>query len=128
MLRTARERNRRLCPYDTALRRPAPAHGDGGVTREVPAETPPAAPRGPLDAGCRVRIVCVRTRDRLSGRVGDLGRGQLLAALAMGKPMRFAIAAGATQVTTPVRGLCRLAPNAFQVTTANSVYRVELGS
>lgn len=93
------------------------------ATASTPASALPAA--GAFQPGRSVRIYRLRTRDH-GQRIGEVGRGRLLEAATVGRPARLAVESGPALITSPVRQVAQLSPRLLQLTTQNSVYRIEL--
>jgi len=96
------------------------------LTPDAASATPKPAPAaGTFQPGRAVRIYRVRTRDH-GQRIGEVGRGRLLEAATVGRPARLAVGSGPALITSPVRQVTPLSPRLLQLTTQNSVYRIEL--
>lgn len=99
---------------------------DQDSTRSVSLASAPRPGAGLFHAGVRIRVTRIRGGDLFDDEVGDLGSALLLDDLAMGEPARFSLSSGPTVVTSPVRGLEKLAVRAVQLVTRNSTYRFDL--
>ena len=96
-----------------------------GATGTVAVATPPKLGAGPFASGMRVRVTKIRAADPMTDTKGPLGDATLLDDLEVGAPARFALDGEGAVVTSDIRSMERLGPNAVQVATRNTSYRFE---
>ncbi len=97
------------------------------ATGTVALASAPTPGAGPFCAGALVQAIRLGDRGD-ADEYRSLGTGHLLDPVEVGGALRFALVDGASMVTSPVRTLERVAPGILRVSTANTVYQLELAT
>ena len=94
-------------------------------TRALGANEPVRALAGQLPHQTRIRVIRIETEAGSGNASSLVGAGHLLERLSVGHPLRIAVDDSPAFVTSAVRGVRRVSSDAVEVTTSNSVYRIE---
>jgi hypothetical protein len=92
-----------------------------GANANEPVRSPPRE----LPHQTRIRVTRLETKAGCEPATSLVGAGHLIERLSVGHPLRIAVDESPAFVTSAVRGVRRVSSDAVEVTTNNSVYRIE---